>query len=101
MAKVRVEKAERIVADAYHGTELSVAERILAGEGFQIRPDPEDDPYLGDGVYFYEGFLEPAERHARDRRKYKDYAVLLATVRLGKCLDLYAEKYVSELQFRQ
>jgi hypothetical protein len=69
----------------YHGTRKKTAERLVDGEPFG--DSVNDDDWLGHGVYFWEYAPLQAWRWAEDRYG-KDAAVVGATLRLGRCLDL-------------
>lgn len=80
---------QKIIPDAFHGTDLDSARGIEAEQKFS--PTLNEKEYLGDGVYFFEN----SKWHAIDwaRRKcqkngFESLAVLNATINLGKCLDL-------------
>ncbi len=70
---------------AYHGTTVSAAERLVAGEDFQ--PSDEDDEWFGKGIYFWEHAFQQAWRWAR-RKDPSNPAVIGAILRLGTCFDL-------------
>lgn len=75
------------IPDAYHGTDSVSAEGIL-NSGFQSSTGEKQ--FLGDGVYFFESAPDQAERWAKRRcraLKRDTYAVLRATIQLGRCLD--------------
>ena len=78
---------DKIVPDAYHGTSKANAQNIIRIGKFELSSGKEC--YLGDGIYFFEAGKGHAEWWAR--RKYGSgtrIAVIIATVQLGKCLDL-------------
>lgn len=86
--KYRIDPLEKEIPDAYHGTDYESARGIVAGSKFT--PSKGKDQYLGEGVYFFEG----SQWHAKDwakrkaeREEKKEYAVIEATVSLGKLLD--------------
>jgi hypothetical protein len=98
----RLRRAPRTVA-GYHGCSRVTAERIVAGEAFT--PSTKRYDWLGVGIYFWEygpfRALEWAEA-----RFGEEAAVLEATLRLGRCLNLldvehhvhFAEVYGQELR---
>jgi hypothetical protein len=69
----------------YHGTRKKTAERLVDGEPFG--PSVNDDDWLGHGIYFWEYAPQQAWWWA-DRRYKGDAAVVGASIRLGRCLDL-------------
>jgi len=85
MADLRVDLLNHSVPNAYHGTSLEGARSIKA-EGFKSKKSLRS--YLGDGVYFYEGSVNLARNHATKRRRLRKYAIIQATIQLGRCLDL-------------
>jgi hypothetical protein len=85
-------KLNKLVPDAYHGTDKQSIEIILK-EGF--KPSHGDTQYLGDGVYFFEGSKAEALTWARNRCRERNSAgpgVLRAQVNLGRCLDLNTQE---------
>jgi len=95
MASLRIKPVKTVIDNAFHGTELRVARKIVAGESFLLSKGP--DQYLGDGVYFYEGSLEQAEIWATRRRKFDQWGIVQAEIRLGRCLDLNVREHVTIL----
>jgi hypothetical protein len=83
------------VPDAYHGTSWVVAQKIMSG-GFMVMRTPGS--YMGDGVYFYEGSVILARHHAVTRKRQKQYSILKATIKLGRCLDLNTPEHYGMLQ---
>lgn len=69
----------------YHGTSKATAERLVDGQPFG-KSENEDD-WLGHGVYFWEYGPQQAWRWAEHRHGTKA-AVVGASIRLGRCLDL-------------
>jgi hypothetical protein len=70
----------------YHGTRKETAARLVDGDPFGLSEN--DDDWLGHGVYFWEYAPQQAWWWA-DRRYGKDEAAVVgATIRLGRCLDL-------------
>jgi len=81
----KIEKLDKIIPDAYHGTDFESAQEIV--ETSKFLPSKGEDSYLGNGVYFFEGSELEAKNWAIGKNKL-NYAVLQATVFLGKCLNL-------------
>lgn len=71
---------------AFHGTQRSTAERLIAGTPFG--PSENDDDWLGHGIYFWEYAPQQAWWWAERRYGAADAAVVGALVRLGRCIDL-------------
>lgn len=69
----------------FHGTKRSIAKRLVAGDPFG--PSTNDDDWLGHGIYFWEYAPQKAWWWAK-RRYGSNAAVVGATIRLGRCLDL-------------
>ena len=76
---------------AYHGCDLAVGERLLAGDAFRLSNNDYD--WLGPGIYFWEAnplrgleFAEEASR--RKRPTIQTPYVIGAVIELGLCLDL-------------
>jgi len=98
MAKLSVQYVNKLIPDAYHGTEFSVAKKIKAGTKFE--PSTDRDSYLGDGVYFFETDMGLAVWWAKKRtRRPGTWAVLQATIQLGRCLDLFSQENRDKLKF--
>jgi hypothetical protein len=70
----------------YHGTRKATAARLVDGEPFG--PSENDDDWLGHGVYFWEYAPQQAWWWADRRYGAGEAAVVGATIRLGRCLDL-------------
>jgi hypothetical protein len=81
----RLRRAPRTVV-GYHGCSRETAERILAGEPFA--PSTRRYDWLGVGVYFWEYGPFRAREWAETRFGAEEGAVLEATIRLGRCLNL-------------
>ena len=99
MAKSPIKRLNKTVPDAFHGTELSVAKKIVCEQKFE--PGTNEKLYLGKGAYFYEGSLELAENWAKKAGKkkgWKKFGVLQATIQLGACLDLNIPEYYRQLE---
>jgi hypothetical protein len=76
---------------AYHGCDLAVGERLLAGDAFQ--PSNNDYDWLGPGIYFWEanplrGLEFARETLRRKRGTIRTPFVIGAVIELGLCLDL-------------
>ena len=73
---------------AYHGCAEEIAEKVLA-EG-RFFPSTNTYDWLGAGIYFWEYAPYRALRWAEElqRRRGSTPAVLGATIRLGRCLNL-------------
>lgn len=87
---------EKLIPDAYHGTVARSARNICA-EGF--KSSAGEDPFLGDGVYFFENGQTYAMGWARKRFSGEVIGVLKSTVNLGKCLDLHDAKHIELVKF--
>jgi hypothetical protein len=99
MTTFSVPKLNKVVPDAFHGTELSIARQIRDQQTFVIGKN--EKLYLGDGAYFYEGSAELADIWARregSRRGWQTYGVLQAAIQLGRCLDLNSPEHRRELE---
>lgn len=82
----------------YHGCDLDVAERLLAGAPFEKSQNDYD--WLGAGVYFWEYGADRALKFAereRDRGRVKEPAVVGALIQLGKCFDLLDTRFTADL----
>ena len=79
---------------AYHGTSKSAAESIVSN-GFALREG--EDAFLGEGVYFFDNQRSMAIWWARDYREYKPWAVIRATVRLGRCFNIHEDSHRAAL----
>jgi hypothetical protein len=85
---------ERVIPDAYHGTDLNSAMDIVSA-GFRMQDNP--DLLLGRGVYFYESCHECAWNWAVTHRK-KPPAVLRCVIGLGRCLDFSNSRHARALK---
>lgn len=78
-----------VVSRAYHGTSHQSAVEIIQS-GFRFSSCYE--PYLGHGVYFFNGQLEKAKDWARLRKRQTGHqfpvAVIRSDVRYGRYIDL-------------
>src|SRR5260370_3855954 len=74
----------------YHGTSVHNAVAVLHEGTF--RPSQNDYDWLGHGIYFWEYAPYRAWNWARDKYG-ANAAVIQATVRLGRCLDLTDIRY--------
>jgi hypothetical protein len=73
----------------YHGCDLEVAERLLAGDPFRFSLNEYD--WLGSGTYFWENDAKRGLHWAEEavkRKRVKSPAVVGAVIDLGLCLDL-------------
>ena len=90
-----IEYKEKIIPEAFHGTSIENATKIIA-EGFITIESNRNDLYLGDGVYFYEACKEHAydwaEKHVCISPS--EIVVICAKIDLGKCLELNNRKHV-------
>lgn len=85
----RIHDFEKIIPDAYHGTDIDTAEKVAAEQKFI--PSNGNDDYLGCGVYFFESSKWHAKDWAIKKGKklgFTEYAVLNSRINLGRCLDL-------------
>ncbi|MFE8604181.1 hypothetical protein [Archangium violaceum] len=83
---------------AYHGCDLSVAERLLTGESFKLSQNTYD--WLGDGIYFWEYGADRALQFAQEqvaRGRVQTPACVGALIQLGKCFDLLDTRFTREL----
>jgi hypothetical protein len=87
------ESARLIVG--YHGTSARQAEVIVRERLFQLSRNDYD--WLGHGVYFWEDAPYRAWRWARGKYG-TEAAVVQATVRLGRCLDLTDIRYTEAIR---
>ncbi len=92
-----IEYKEKIIPEAFHGTSIDNAENIIAN-GFIIKN--RIDPYLGNGVYFYEACREHAIDYVENRYhlSHAEIAVICARIDLGRCLELNNSKHVEWLK---
>lgn len=90
----RLRRAPRTVV-GYHGCSRQTAERILAGEPFVLSRRAYDR--LGEGIYFWE-YGPFRAREWAEHRFGAEAAVLQATVRLGRCLNLLDIEHQAELR---
>jgi hypothetical protein len=70
----------------FHGTRRATAKRLVAGAPFDASTN--DDDWLGHGIYFWEYAPQQAWWWAKRRYGEEDAAVVGASIRLGRCLDL-------------
>jgi len=59
------ENFEKIIPDAYHGTDFASACNILREKKF--RTSTGEHQYLGDGVYFFESSIQEAQNWAKKK----------------------------------
>jgi len=89
MASPHIKYIYKIIPDAYHGTKLELAKKIIKDNKFRFSSYRHGDhPYLGKGVYFFEGALARAIKWAEDKFKRGEIGVIKAIINLGSCLDL-------------
>lgn len=88
-----VQFLNKIVPDAFHGSKLDTARQIVRTKAY-VPSSGNENLYLGDGVYFYEGSLEYAVEWAQDKFAGHPIGVVQSTIQLGKCLDLNTRKAV-------
>ena len=79
----------------YHGCDVDVAGRLLAGEPFRFSGNDYD--WLGSGVYFWEYAPYRAKEWAQQRFG-ENWAVLKAEILLGDCLNLLDTDYFEDLR---
>lgn len=80
----RVRRAPRTVV-GYHGCARETAARVIAGESFV--PSTRRYDWLGVGIYFWE-YGPFRAREWAETRFGPEAAVLEASIRLGRCLNL-------------
>lgn len=86
MSASQIKYIYKIVPDAYHGTELELAKKIVKENNFQHSRG--DRPYLGEGIYFFEAALARSIKWATKKFKEGQIGVIKAVINLGSCLDL-------------
>ncbi|NQT68696.1 MAG: hypothetical protein HQ552_03855 [Desulfobacteraceae bacterium] len=96
MIKFPVKYFNKIVPDAFHGTELETARKIRNDKKFIINLSEQN--YLGDGVYFYEASLEHAKIWGRRKSKNGKIGVIRSAINLGRCLDLHNKDHLNFLR---
>jgi hypothetical protein len=85
MASPQFKYVYKIIPDAYHGTGLETAKKIVKDNRFH---HSHNDRYLGKGIYFFESALARAIKWAEDKFKKGQIGVIKAIINLGSCLDL-------------
>jgi hypothetical protein len=90
----RLRRAPRTVV-GYHGCSRETAERIVAGEPFL--PSTKEYDWLGSGIYFWEYGPFRAYEWA-EKRFGAEAAVMAASIRLGRCLNLLDIEHQDELK---
>jgi hypothetical protein len=90
----RAADEERTVR-AYHGTSTESAHKIIQEQRFKISINPYD--WMGKGIYFWPDNRTRAWEWA-NKLFPRGAAVLVVTVRLGRCLDLTTSDFHSHLQ---
>lgn len=88
MTEFHVEHISKIIPDAYHGTSSSRAKTILK---YGFTHSRNEDEYLGDGIYFFEGSILQAQNWA-SRTFEGDIGIINAIINLNSCLDLTTEE---------
>jgi len=96
---------------AFHGCDLSVAEKIIANESdayCHLKPSKNPYDWLGDGIYFFEDDFERALQFAvtsseNPAKVYSAKPITLpyamgAVIRLGNCLDLSKQNGILEFK---
>ena len=93
---------------AYHGCDIEIGARIVAGEIIHLKPSHNPYDWLGDGVYFFEEdplrawMFAKASADAPERRltagPITHPYVIGAVIRLGNCLDLSKQEGITEVQ---
>lgn len=79
---------ESFCADAFHGTSLANAQKIIGGAWKQSI----GNQMLGDGVYFFENSSTEAMIWARQNHK-PPWAVIKSRVKHGRCLQLIEARH--------
>lgn len=87
MVNMNVASTSNSIDDAYHGTLLDDAKKIIIEKKFI--PSKQKDSYLGDGVYFYEGSRWLAANWVeRNHGVNAIIGIICACVHYGNCLNL-------------
>lgn len=81
-----IERIDKLIPDAYHGTSKLNATNILQARKFSSSSG--SDFYLGDGIYFFDGSKDLAEWWAKKQFPKYEIGIIIANIQLGKCLDL-------------
>ena len=94
--ELRLQSAPRTVI-GYHGCSRDTADTILAEQRFL--PSTRAYDWLGEGVYFWEYAPYRAREWAEARctRDGGEPAVIRATIRLGRCLNLLDIEHIPDL----
>jgi hypothetical protein len=81
----------------YHGCSLSIAKKIISAQRFL--PSTMTYDWLGEGIYFWEYAPYRALEWAEQKRSgsKQEPAVLFATIRLGRCLNLLDTEHIPGL----
>ena len=79
----------------YHGCDANIAEKLLKNRPFT--PSQNIYDWLGEGIYFWEYGPFRAYEWA-ERRFQPEAAVLEATIRLNRCLNLLDIEHQAELR---
>jgi hypothetical protein len=91
--RIKLVHAPRTVT-GYHGCSDETAMRVLAGAPFMPSANAWD--WLGEGIYFWENAPTRAYEWARQRFQSRA-AVLEASIRLGRCLNLLDTKHFADI----
>ena len=86
---------------AYHGCDVAVAEKLLAGDSFEFSENDYD--WLGNGIYFWEASPQRGLDFAIELTARRDSRVTLPTVvgvavELGFCLDLTTKAGIDQVR---
>src|SRR6266487_2103209 len=94
MTKLSLPADHRIV-EGFHGISLERAESAIINQQLAASHNPWD--WLGDGIYFWEESVNRGIEWAM-KRYGADAAVIRTNIRLGRCLDLFDNKWTPVLQ---
>lgn len=102
MASSQIKYIYKIVPDAYHGTKLEIAKKIIGEDKFHHSLYSHGNhPYLGRGVYFFEGALARAVKWAWGKFKRGEIGIIKAIINLGSCLDLTDPDNIKLLKYTE
>lgn len=71
---------------AYHGTTRLKAVSIIKQKSFTVSRD--DEEWLGDGIYFFEGDIRQAQYWCTKSRHYKEWAVIKSIIEAQTVINL-------------
>lgn len=91
MARRTFKHIEKIVPDAYHGTSLQNAKKIVDTKEFTYNHNKSH--YLGDGIYFFESSLSNAIYYAERRNAF--VGIIKSQINLGYCLNLHDREHLN------